>query len=59
MGFPQETAIFVSRQAECMILPLWCQGRDTLEIAYMLAIPEYEVANRLMHLRQRKIGEGL
>lgn len=50
--------IFVSRQVECMILPLFRQGKDTLEIAFLLAVPEYEVANRLVHLRQRKNGEG-
>lgn len=45
--------IFVSRQIECMILPLWRQGYDTLTIAQTLAIPEYEIANRLWKLRQQ------
>lgn len=45
-------AVFVSRQIECMILPLWRQGYDTQVIANTLAIPEYEVANRLWKLRQ-------
>lgn len=42
---------FVSNQQECMILPLWRRGHDTWEIARLLALPEYEIANRLMHLR--------
>ena len=54
----RSSPIFVSRQAECMILPLFRDGHDTLDIAYLLAIPEYEVANRLMHLRQQKNAEG-
>lgn len=45
---------FVSRQAECMILPLWRRGYDTLVIAQTLAIPESEVANRLLMLRERQ-----
>lgn len=57
MGQPRRDEIFVSRQVECMILPLFRQGKDTLEIAFMLALPEYEVANRLMHLRGRKNAE--
>lgn len=52
MPNPNRVAIFVSRQQECMILPLWRQGYDTLVIANTLAIPEYEVANRLWKLRQ-------
>lgn len=41
---------FVGRQQSCMILPLWKQGKDTLEIARMLALPEFEIANRLPKL---------
>lgn len=52
MPSPKRVEIFVSRQQECMILPLWRQGYDTLDIAYTLALPEYVVANRLMKLRQ-------
>jgi hypothetical protein len=44
---------FVSRQAECMILPLWRQGHDTFQIAKALSLPEYEVANRLLKLRDQ------
>ena len=36
-----------------MILPLWKQRKDTLEIAKMLALPEYEIANRLPSLLQQ------
>lgn len=46
------TPIFVSRQAICMILPLWRQGKNTNEIVRILSIPEFEIANRLMHLRR-------
>lgn len=49
---PRRDPIFVSIQQSCMILPLFRQGKDTLEIARLLAIPEYEVANRLFRLRQ-------
>lgn len=45
---------FVSQQAECMILPLWRQGYDTLVIANTLCLPEYEIANRLWKLRQQR-----
>lgn len=48
---------FVGRQQECMILPLWKQGKDTLEIAKMLALPEYEIANRLPKLLDRHTME--
>jgi hypothetical protein len=53
MPNPNRVAIFVSRQAECMILPLWRQGYDSLTIAQTLAIPECEVANRLLMLREK------
>lgn len=56
MGQPRP--IFVSLQQACMILPLFRDGHDTLDIAYLLAIPEYEVANRLMHLREQKNAEA-
>lgn len=59
MSFPSRIEYFVSRQQECMILPLWKQGKDTLEIARMLALPEFEIANRLpkllhQHAMERK-----
>jgi formyltetrahydrofolate hydrolase len=54
MPNPNRVVIFVSRQQECMILPLWRQGYDTLDIAFTLALPEYEVANRLWKLRQQQ-----
>src|SRR4051812_30258965 len=57
MGSPEEIVFFVSPQAECMILPLWRQGKDTLEIAYALAIPQFEVANRLPMILERYHGE--
>jgi hypothetical protein len=46
--------IFVSRQAECMIIPLWRKGNDTSSIAKTLSIPEFEVANRLPELLRRQ-----
>jgi len=58
MPNPNRVPIFVSRQAECMILPLWRQGHDTLVIANTLAIPEHEVANRLWRLRDQQRREG-
>ena len=45
---------FVSRQAECMILLLWCDGKDTRDIALALALPEYEIANRLPKLLEQR-----
>jgi len=53
MPNPNRVPIFVSRQAECMILPLWRNGYDTLVIANTLCIPESEVYNRLPMLRER------
>lgn len=54
MGLHDPAAIFVSIQQACMILPLWKEGNNTLEIAYKLAIPEYEVANRLPNLLEAR-----
>jgi hypothetical protein len=54
MSAPRKVAYFVSRQQECMILPLWHQGYDTLTIAETLALPEYEIANRLPKLLQQR-----
>lgn len=54
MAGVRKVEYFVSRQQECMILPLWRQGYDTQVIANTLAIPEYEVANRLPVLRERQ-----
>lgn len=54
MGLHDPAAIFVSIQQACMILPLWKEGNNTLEIAYTLAIPEYEVANRLPNLLEAR-----
>ncbi len=39
--------IFVGIQQICMILPLWREGKNTLDIAIALGLPEFEVANRL------------
>lgn len=58
MPNPNRVPIFVSRQQECMILPLWSQGYDTLVIANTLAIPEAEVANRLWRLRDQQRREA-
>ncbi len=55
---PADIQYFVSRQQECMILPLWRKGMNTLEIAKALAIPEFEVTNRLPKLREQQKGWG-
>jgi hypothetical protein len=47
---------FVSRQQDCMIMPLWRQGYDSLVIAQTLALPEYVIANRLAEMRERARG---
>ncbi len=57
MPNPNQVPVFVSQQQSCMILPLWRRGYDTRDIAVALAIPEYEVANRLWKLRQPE-GRG-
>ena len=49
-----KTEYFVSPQQECMIVPLWRQGKDTLDIARALSIPECEVYSRLPILRDRQ-----
>jgi hypothetical protein len=50
---PERTSYFVSIQAESMILPLWRQGKDTLDIARALSLPEHEIANRLLRMREK------
>lgn len=54
MPNPNRVPIFVSPQAECMILPLWRRGYDTLVIANTLCLPEHEIYNRLLMLRERR-----
>jgi len=49
----RRTAHFVSPQQECMIIPLWRRGMDSLEIAKALGVPEHEIYNRLLLLRER------
>jgi len=39
---------------EWSVMTLWKKGWDTLDIAEQLRVPEYEVANILLHLRERK-----
>lgn len=44
-----------------MILPLWYTGKDTLDIARALSLPEFIIANRLQALREdhvRRKGVG-
>ena len=36
------------------IIRLWRSRKDTLDIAWQFGKPEYEVANRLMHIRERE-----
>jgi hypothetical protein len=45
--------IFVSDHAARMIIALWYSKKNTNEIAKALSLPEYEVANRLLLLRER------
>ena len=42
----------ISAECEMMMVVLWRQGNDTMEIAALLSLPEFEVANRLPLLRQ-------
>ncbi len=56
MPNPNCVEIFVSRQATCMIMPLWRQGYDTRTIAETLSLPEYAIANRLAEMRDRTRG---
>lgn len=39
---------------EWSVMTLWQKGWDTLDIAAQLKVPEFEVANILLHLRERK-----
>jgi hypothetical protein len=41
---------------EWSVMTLWQKGWDTLDIARELKVPEFEVANILLHLRERKGG---
>lgn len=50
------TPVFVTHQTEAMIFPLWRGGKDTLDIAQALGLPEYEIANRLWKLRQERVN---
>ena len=43
----------ISDECLMMMLVLWREKHDTVEIAAMLGLPEYEVANRLPALRER------
>jgi hypothetical protein len=45
--------VFVSDHAAGMIICLWYAKKNTNEIAKALSLPEYEVANRLLLLRER------
>lgn len=54
MNQARRVEYFVSRQQECMILPLWRKGHDTKTISEALALPEYEIANRLPKLIERR-----
>lgn len=47
----------LSESEEWGILTLWHQGFDTYDIALRLHVHECEIANRLMHLRNRVNGE--
>lgn len=51
-------AIFVTIQAESMILPLWCAGRNTSEIARELGLPEAEIANRIPRILEERRQRG-
>lgn len=42
----------ISPVADGVILALWKQGLDTLGIAKHIHCPEFQVANRLLHIRE-------
>lgn len=48
----KRTPIFVSDHAQSMMVALWYASKDTNEIAKLLSLPEYEVANRLPVVRE-------
>jgi hypothetical protein len=48
----------LTESEEWGILTLWRQGFDTYDIALRLHVHECEIANRLMHLRNRQTGLG-
>lgn len=50
---PALTKHFVSDHAQQMMVALWYAGKDTLDIARALSLPEHDIANRLPMLRQR------
>ena len=39
---------------DAMIMALWKLKLDTLDIAHKLKRPEWQIANRLLHLRDAK-----
>lgn len=43
--------------ADSKILALWNAGRDTLDIARALNLPESAIANRLLHIRDRALRD--
>jgi hypothetical protein len=40
-----------------LIMALWKQGLDTFDIAKQLHLHEWQVANRLLHLREAARGQ--
>lgn len=57
-GSRPELKRILTESEEWGILALWRQGFDTYAISIKLGVHECEVANRLMHMRNRQNGEG-
>lgn len=52
--FRPELHRVLTNSDEWGILALWHQGFDTYDISLRLGVHESEIANRLMHLRERE-----
>jgi hypothetical protein len=51
---PQKIWLLNSGALDDTVIALWCGGRDTLDIAQALGVPEAEVANRLPKVLERR-----
>ena len=47
----QQVPIVISFETDGIILALWHQGIDTLDIAKHMHLPEFQIHNRLLHIR--------
>ena len=48
----QQVPIVISFETDGIILALWRQGCDTLAIAKHMHLTEFQVHNRLLHIRE-------